>query len=252
MGLWPSWKTVACVVAAVAVGVVVAAAVVAAAPVVLAAAGVSAAAIAAGTVGGAAVTAVSIVVAGAAAGAVGYGLNEGLEHGFHPKCILKEALRGAGIGAVAALPFAALPFAPLLLPAGAAAIATGTGGVMAAGGMSGGISYMGEIATNPDAKFSWLGLGEAVAGGAATAGLLHYGAGKIGQIRAARAAKAAVGKEPVGPVNEAEPGGTSAAEEEAAGKKAGGKAEETEGKAVDDEKRCTGGEPVDLVTGGRC
>jgi RHS repeat-associated protein len=234
MGLWPSWKTVACVVAAVAVGVVVAAAVVAAAPVVLAAVGATAAAaaVSAGTVclATAAVTAVSVVVGGAAAGAFGYGLNEYLEHGFNLKCIFKEAARGAKIGAVAALPFAALPFAPLVLSAGAAAVATGTVGFAAAGGVSGAISYLGEIKTNPAAKFSWLGLGASVVAGAATAGLLRYGGGKISQIRAAKAVpKALPPEEPVAtPKTEPEPAPETPAEEP------------TNDKAVEDPNRPTG------------
>jgi RHS repeat-associated protein len=132
------WKTALSVVAAVAVGVAVVALAPVAAP-------------------------LAIIAAGAAAGAVGFGLNEALNQDhFCLGCIAKEALRGAAIGAVAALPFAFLP------------ATAGIGAFAAAGGGSGGISYLGDWLTNPGMKWDWADFGMAVGIGAATAGVARF------------------------------------------------------------------------------
>ena len=190
------WKTALKIVAAVAVGVAVTAAVIVAAPVVLAAVGVSAAAIAAGTVGAAAITATAIVAGGAAAGAVGFGLNEALEHGFSMKC-LKEAGRGALIGAAAALPFAAIPFAPFLLPAAAATAAAGVGGYSGAGAISGAIGYSLDVASDPNAKWSWWGFTKAVGIGAATGGVGRYLGGKYAKWKESKSAASGSSGKPI-------------------------------------------------------
>lgn len=151
LGLW-SWKSVVSVVAAVAVGV----AVVALAPIALP---------------------LAIVAAGAAAGAVGFGLNEALnEKHFCLACVLKEALRGAAIGALSALPFAFLP-----ATAGVAAF-------MGAGALSGAISYTANWATDDKAKWSWGGFALSVGIGAGTGGAGRFIGGKIAQMRAEPAA----------------------------------------------------------------
>ncbi len=147
MGLWPSWRTVLPIVAAVAVGV----AVVLLAPVALPAA---------------------IILAGAAAGAVGAGLNQGLNEGhFCADCIAKAALKGALVGTVASVPFA-------LLPVGAGVLAYG--GV---GGLSGGIGYTADHMLNPGSQWSWTHLGQSVALGVATGGAGRYLGGRYAQSR---------------------------------------------------------------------
>ncbi|MGB9180916.1 MAG: hypothetical protein WCB68_16915, partial [Pyrinomonadaceae bacterium] len=149
LGLW-SWKTVVSVVAAVAVGI----AVVAFAPIALP---------------------LAIVAAGAAAGAVGFGLNEALnQETFCLPCILKEAGRGALIGAAAAVPFA-------FLPASAGYLA-----FMGAGGASGAIGYLGDFITNPNAQWSWEGLAWAIGIGVATAGLGRFLGPRIASWRQGR------------------------------------------------------------------
>ncbi len=156
-GLWPSWRTLVPIIAAVAVGI----AVVALAPVALP---------------------VAIILAGAAAGAVGAGLNQGLnESTFCAECIAKAALKGALVGTVASIPFALLP-----ATAGVAAFA----GV---GGLSGGIGYVGDHMLNPGTPWSWKGLGASVALGAATAGAGRYLGGRYAQYRQARAVPPSTG-----------------------------------------------------------
>ncbi|OJH33466.1 RHS repeat domain-containing protein [Cystobacter ferrugineus] len=156
-GLW-SWSGVASAVAAAAVGIAVAAVVVATAPVSLPAL---------------AVTAAAVVLGGAAAGAVGFGLNEALNQtDFCFLCILKAMGRGALIGAVASLPFA-------FLPATAGVLA-----FMGAGAASGAIGYIGDWLTNPGAEWSWSDFGWSVGLGAVTAGAGRYIAGKYTQWRA--------------------------------------------------------------------
>ncbi|HEX7315417.1 MAG TPA: RHS repeat-associated core domain-containing protein [Pyrinomonadaceae bacterium] len=153
LGLW-NWKsalkTAAVVVASVAVG----AAVVALAPVALP---------------------LAIIAAGAAAGAVGFGLNEALnQEKFSPKCILKEAAKGALVGAVSAVPFAFLPAAGVAAYAGA-------------GAASGAIGYTANyLAGRPDSQWSWKGFGASVGIGAATAGVGRYAGAKYGAWKEAR------------------------------------------------------------------
>jgi RHS repeat-associated protein len=141
------WGTALSIAGAIVAGVVVAAVVVALAP----------AALAAGVV-----TAAAVILGGAAAGAVGFGLNEGFTNGWCFTCILKEMARGALIGALAALPFVFLP------------AAAGVGLYMLAGGASGAIGYIADWLTNPDAVWSWGGFAMAVGLGAVTAGLFRY------------------------------------------------------------------------------
>ncbi len=139
------WGTALSVVAGVAVGV----AVVALAPVALP---------------------LAIVAAGAAAGAVGFGLNQALnEDHFCLECILKAALKGAFVGAVAALPFAFLP-----ATAGVAAF-------MGAGGLSGAMGYAANWAATPGAKWNWGQFATSVGIGAATGGLGRYLGGRFAQ-----------------------------------------------------------------------
>lgn len=143
---WPSWKTVATVAAAVAVGVIVAVTLPVSAP-------------------------LAIIAAGTAAGAVGFGLNEALNQDeFCGTCIVMESLRGAGIGALASVPFA-------LIPATASVAA-----FSAAGAGSGALGYMGDVLTS-DGEFSWKGLATATAIGAGTGGLGRYLGGKWAQRR---------------------------------------------------------------------
>jgi len=141
---WPSWKTVVSVVAAVAVG----AAVVALAPLALPAA---------------------IILAGAAAGAVGFGLNSALnQKELSWACagnVALETLKGAVVGAVAAVPFAIAP------AVGGAALFFGRGAV------SGAISYAGSFLTHPGSEWSWSGFWMTVGISAATAGIFR-GVGK--------------------------------------------------------------------------
>ena len=139
-------------------GVVVGAAVVAFAPVELAAG---------------AVTAASIVFGGAAAVSVGSGLNEGFTNGWHPLCIAKAMLKGAGIGFIASIPFVFLP------------VAAGVAAYMGAGAASGSIGYISDCATDPNAKCTFSGLILASAIGAGTAGLGRYFLPRIAQWRSA-------------------------------------------------------------------
>ena len=142
-GLW-GWKSIVSAVAAVAVGVAVTAAIILTAPV---------------SVPALLVTGAAIVAGGAAAGAVGFGLNQALnESEFCATCIAKEALKGLGVGAVAALPFA-------FLPAGA-----GIAAFMGVGGLSGGIGYAGAVFTHAGTPWSWGDFAASVAIGAGTAG----------------------------------------------------------------------------------
>lgn len=156
LGLW-SWKTVVSVVAAVAVGI----AVVALAPVALP---------------------LAIIAAGAAAGAVGAGLNEALnQETFNLGCIAKAALKGAFVGAIAALPFAFLP-----ATAGVAAF-------MGAGAVSGALSYAADqFANYPDSKWDWKDFAISVGIGAATAGLGRYLGGKYAQWKQSRGGQSGV------------------------------------------------------------
>jgi RHS repeat-associated protein len=174
-GLWPSWKSVVSVVGAVAAGVAVGALVVVTAPVSLPAM---------------AITAGAVLAGGAAAGAVGFGLNEGLnQEKFCLPCILKEMARGAGIGLLSALPFAFLP-----ATAGVAAF-------MGAGAVSGAIGYAGNVATSP-ATWNWGDFAMAVGIGAATAGLGRYLGGKYSQWKAGRSSE----PPPEPPANQGPPG----------------------------------------------
>ncbi len=153
LGLW--WKTALAVVA----GVAVAAVVVIAAPIVLPALG-----IAAGTMLAAGIT---TVAAGAAAGAVSMGLNEALnQESFCASCIALAALKGAGVGALAALPFVFLP-----ATAGVAAYA-------AVGAGSGLIGYAGDVLATGQ-PWNWNHAAIAIALGAGTAGLGRYVAGRL-------------------------------------------------------------------------
>jgi RHS repeat-associated protein len=171
LGLW-SWKSVASIAAAVVVGIVVVAAL--ANPIGLAAA---------------------IILGGAAAGAVGFGLNEALnEKTFSPWCIFKEAVRGAVIGALAAIPFALLP------------VTAGVAAFMGAGAESGAISYIGNWATS-NTPWSWGDFALSIGIGAVTAGAGRFIAGRIAAWRAG--APAELDYEPSsGAVLEAEPGKT--------------------------------------------
>ncbi len=167
LGLW--WKTALAVVA----GVAAAAVVVIAAPIVLPALG-----IAAGTMLAAGIT---TVAAGAAAGAVGMGLNEALnQESFCASCIALAALKGAGVGAAAALPFVFLP-----ATAGVAAYA-------AVGAGSGLIGYAGDVLATGH-PWNWNHAALAMAIGAGTAGLGRYVAGRL----AARPAPAAATRAPM-------------------------------------------------------
>lgn len=158
-GLW-SWSGVVSAVAGAAVGIAVTAAIIATAPVSLPAL---------------AVTAGAIVLGGAAAGAVGFGLNEALNQtDFCFLCILKAMARGALIGAVASLPFA-------FLPATAGVLA-----FMGAGAASGAIGYIGDYLTNPDAQWSWSDFAWSVGIGAVTAGVGRFLAGKYTQWKQGR------------------------------------------------------------------
>lgn len=153
LGLW--WKTALTVLGAAAAVVVV----VVAAPVVLPMLGVAA--------GSMLAAGITTVAAGAAAGAVGMGLNEALnQEKFCGSCIALAALKGAGIGAVAALPFAFLP-----ATAGVAAFA----GVGAGSGL---IGYAGDVLLNGH-PWSWRDAAIAMAIGAGTAGLGRYVAGRL-------------------------------------------------------------------------
>ena len=155
LGLW--WKIAASIVAAVAVGV----AVVLAAPVVAGAAAATAVGMA-----------VTTVVAGAAAGAVGYGVHEALtQEKFCAKCILAAMGKGALVGTVASLPFAALPFMP--------AVATGVLGFTGAGAVSGGLGYSTDWAATPGAEWNWGHFALSVGLGAGTAGLARYALPKL-------------------------------------------------------------------------
>ena len=151
LGLW-GWKGIVSAVAAVAVGMAVTAAVIATAPISVPALLVGAA----------------VVAGGAAAGAVGFGLNEALnEKEFCATCIGKEALKGALVGAAAALPFAFLP-----ATAGVAAFA----GVGAVSGM---IGYTGSYLTHPGSQWNWGEFAGSAALGAVTAGAGRYIAPKV-------------------------------------------------------------------------
>ena len=134
----PSWvKTAVTITAGIAVGVAVGALVVAAAPLLGVAAGVAGVA--------------AIIAGGIAGGAAAGGLNAAMTEGG---CVLCGMWKGALIGGVAAIPFAFLP-----ATAGYLAFA----GVGAA---SGAIGYFGDLALN-GGQFSWTGLGESMALGAA-------------------------------------------------------------------------------------
>ncbi|HEX5745664.1 MAG TPA: RHS repeat-associated core domain-containing protein [Archangium sp.] len=146
-GLWSwSWSAVASIAASAVVGIAVTVAVGALlAPLALPAL---------------AVTAAAVVLGGAAAGAVGFGLNEALNQtDFCFLCILKAMGKGALVGAVASLPF-------VFLPAAAGALA-----FMGAGAASGAIGYIGDWLASPGAEWSWLGFSISVGLGAVTAGV---------------------------------------------------------------------------------
>jgi hypothetical protein len=122
------------------------------------------------------VAAAATVIGGAAAGAVGVALNEGLEKGFDQICAT-DVLKGAGLGALAALPFAVLPFLP--------AVATGVAGFAVAGGASGAIGYASDVASGHAALSFWeaakyIGLG------ALTAGVFRFAAGRFSAWRSAK------------------------------------------------------------------
>jgi RHS repeat-associated protein len=120
----------------------------------------------------------AILAAGAAAGAVGFGLNEYQDHGFSVPCILNEMLRGAAIGILAAAPFAILAAFPV------AAAAAGTAAYSGLGAISGAIGYTADWATRLGAKWSWGGFALAVGIGAATAGIGRFLGGKYAQWKA--------------------------------------------------------------------
>ncbi|MBL6458663.1 DUF4123 domain-containing protein [Belnapia sp. T6] len=124
-----SWKTIAVVAASVAVGALVVMTAPISGPLLL-------------------------VAAGAAAGAVGFGLNEALnqEH-FCLSCILGAALKGAVVGALSALPF-------LLGPVGIPAF-------IGAGMASGAISYTATCAFTPGMPWDWGDFAQSVALGGA-------------------------------------------------------------------------------------
>jgi RHS repeat-associated protein len=107
----------------------------------------------------------AIILGGAAAGAVGFGLNEYLAHGFCIPCILKEMARGAAIGILASLPFA--------IPA-ALGIAVGATAFMGLGGLSGAIGYFADWKSCPLTPWSWTGFWKTVAFSAVTAGALRF------------------------------------------------------------------------------
>jgi RHS repeat-associated protein len=150
LGLW-TWLGVAETVGTVAAAAAVAVAVVALAPIALP---------------------VAIVLAGAAAGAVAGGLNQAFnEKNFCLPCILKAAGLGALAGAVASLPFLALP-----ATAGIAAFA-------AAGAASGGLNYATNVIDGANSNPSWTGFGESIAFGAATAGAARFVVGAVSALR---------------------------------------------------------------------
>ncbi len=129
LGLW--WKTALAVVAAVAVAAVV----VVTAPVT-------------------APLALVVIAAGAAAGAVGFMVNEALhQEKFCASCIALAGLKGALVGAVAAVPFVFLPATASL------------GAVAGTGAASGLISYSAEIALTPGAQWNLTDAAKATAFG---------------------------------------------------------------------------------------
>lgn len=135
------WKTALAVAAAVAVAAVV----VIAAPLILPAA-----------LGAFAIGAITTVAAGTLAGATGFMVNEALnEETLCKRCILMAGLKGAGVGALASVPFVFLPAA-----AGYAAYA-GTGAV------SGAVGYSADWAMTPGMPWNWGDFGKSVAWGAA-------------------------------------------------------------------------------------
>lgn len=144
LGLW--WKAALSIVAAVAVGALVVATAPISGPLL-------------------------IIAAGAAAGAVGFGLNEALnqEH-FCLACILGAAAKGALVGAAASLPFAWLP------------ATAGVGLFAAAGAGSGAIGYLGDwlLSGAHTEQWSWGRFALAVGIGAATAGLGRWLIPKVG------------------------------------------------------------------------
>lgn len=130
LGLW--WKTALAVVAAVAAAAVV----VITAPVT-------------------APLALVVIGAGAAAGAAGFMVNEALnQEEFCLSCILAAGLKGALVGAIAAVPF-------VFVPASA-----GVGVVMGVGGASGLIGYSADVAMTPGAEWNMTDAAKAVALGA--------------------------------------------------------------------------------------
>jgi RHS repeat-associated protein len=130
LGLW--WKTALAVIAAVAVAAVV----VITAPVT-------------------APLALVVIGAGAAAGAAGFMVNEALnQEEFCLSCILVAGLKGALVGALAAVPF-------VFVPASA-----GIGVVAGTGGVSGLIGYSADVAMTPGAEWNMTDAAKAVAFGA--------------------------------------------------------------------------------------
>jgi len=107
-----------------------------------------------------------IIAAGAAAGAAAGMMNEALnQETFCVSCILLAGLKGAAVGALAALPVAWLP-----ATAGVAAFA-------ALGGVSGFVGYVADWAMTPGMDFNWQHAAIATGVGAATGGLGRLAAG---------------------------------------------------------------------------
>jgi len=91
-----------------------------------------------------------IVAAGAAAGAVGAGVNEILNNGFCFECILNAILKGMIVGGLASLPFLFLP------AAGSVGALAFVGASTIAGASSGAISYTtNHILTNGFTSKNW-------------------------------------------------------------------------------------------------
>ncbi|UYY57228.1 RHS repeat-associated core domain-containing protein [Sphingomonas sp. S2-65] len=125
-----------------------------------------------------------IVAAGAAAGAAFFGLNEALnQETFCGSCILLAMLKGAVVGAVAAIPAAFVP------------LAAGVGLYALGGAASGFVGYAGELAwdnlTGNPRPWSWPDAAAATGIGAVTAGAGRYLGIRYGGRPASGAAGAA-------------------------------------------------------------
>ncbi|WP_185206331.1 DUF4123 domain-containing protein [Sphingomonas sp. NBWT7] len=110
-----------------------------------------------------------IIAAGAAAGAAGFMVNEAMtQETFCASCILLAGIRGAAVGAIAALPIAWLP-------------ATASVGAFAGlGGVSGFLGYAAEWVMTPGMEWNWTHAAVATGLGAATGGLGRYASGRFG------------------------------------------------------------------------